>query len=64
MTPTPPEPSPWPGFPDYRPPAYSPPPAVPPPPPDLPPRRRMSVFRIVCGVLWGAVALICAAPRR
>jgi hypothetical protein len=32
-----------------------------PPPPDLPRRRRMSVFRIVCGVLWAAVALICAA---
>lgn len=61
MTSTPPEPSPWPAFPDYHPPAFSPPPASPPPPPDLPRRRRMSVFRIVCGVLWGAVTLICAA---
>jgi len=64
MTSTPPEPppmsAPWPAFPDYQPPAYSPPPAYQPPPPDLP-RRRMSVFRIVCGVLWGAIALICAA---
>ena len=60
MTSTPPEPSPWPAFPEYQPPAYSPPPAYQPPPPDLP-RRRMSVFRIVCGVLWGAIALICAA---
>jgi len=36
MTSTPPEPSPWPAFPDYQPPAYSPPPAYQPPPPDLP----------------------------
>ena len=31
------------------------------PPEPSPPRRRMSVVRIVCGVLWGAIALICAA---
>jgi len=65
MTSTPPEPSPWPAFPDYQPPVTVlpttvPPPAYQPPPPDLP-RRRMSVFRIVCGVLWAAIALICAA---
>ena len=59
--PGPPDPSPWPAFPDYQPPVYNAPPGVPPPPPDVPPRRRMSVVRIVAGVLWGAVALICAA---
>jgi hypothetical protein len=61
MTSTPPEPPVWPAFPDYQPPAFSPPPVSPPPPPDLPRRRRMSVYRIVSGILWGAVALICAA---
>jgi hypothetical protein len=61
---TPPEQPKWPAFPDYQPPAYSPPPVFSPPPDsstDLPPRGRMSVFRIVTGVLWGAIALICAA---
>ncbi len=66
MTSTPPEPPVWPAsqpplWPVGQPPP-NPPPAFPPPPsPGLPQRRRMSVFRIVCGVLWGAVALICAA---
>ena len=42
-----------------------PPPVYPPPPPDLPqpnmPRRRMSTVRIVCGVLWASIAIVCAA---
>ncbi len=52
----------------YQPPAFAPPPNLPPPPDpsarDLagpPLRRRLSVVRIVCGVLWLAVTLICAA---
>lgn len=75
MTSMPPEPSPWPASQPSPWPASSPPPLWPAgqPPPNPPPayappprsglhrRRRMSVARIVCGVLWGAVALICAA---
>jgi hypothetical protein len=58
MTSMPPEPPPWPA---YQPPAYPPPLAYPPPPPDMPRRRRMSTVRIVCGLLWGSIAIICAA---
>ena len=66
MTTPPSEPPQWAAFPDYQPPAYAPPPAYVPPPPEQPPpnrplRGRMSTLRIVAGVLWGAIALICAA---
>jgi hypothetical protein len=37
------------------------PPEPPPWPSDMPRRRRMSTVRIVCGLLWGSIAIICAA---
>jgi len=72
MTSTPPEPSPWPATPPGdgpmpawppAPGAFTPPPAYAPPPAESrrQPRPRMSVLRIVSGVIWGVIALICAA---
>jgi hypothetical protein len=69
MTSMPPEPPQWPAqqpaqWPLHQP-SFNPPPVYPPPPPDLPqpnmPRRRMSTVRIVCGVLWASITLVCAA---
>ena len=69
MTSMPPEPPQWPAqqpaqWPPYQAP-FNPPPVYPPPPPDLPPpdmpRRRISTVRIVCGVLWASIAIVCAA---
>ena len=52
---------------DYQPPAFAPPPVLPPPPDpsarDLagpPLSRRLSPIRIITGVMWGAIAVICA----
>ena len=67
MPPGPPQqPAQWPGqWPPQQAP-FNPPPVYPPPPPDLPPSdpprgRRMSTVRIVCGVLWASIAIVCAA---
>jgi len=65
MTTPPSEPPQWAAFPDYQPPAYTPPPTYAPPPeepaPSRPPRVRIGPRRLIVGVLWGAIALICAA---